>query len=66
MFIPVASTRIALSLNCTFMASNTKSRKPVNRSSQSRYVNKLIDDFEAHLAGGTGDDAEGGFVVARV
>jgi hypothetical protein len=27
---------------------------------------QLIDDFEAHLAGGAGDDAEGGFVVARV
>jgi hypothetical protein len=26
----------------------------------------LVDDFEAHLAGATGDDAEGGFVVARV
>jgi hypothetical protein len=27
---------------------------------------ELIDDFEAHLAGGAGDDAEGGFIVARV
>jgi hypothetical protein len=26
----------------------------------------LIDDFEAHLTGGAGDDAEGGFVVACV
>ena len=26
----------------------------------------LIDDLEAHLAGGAGDDAEAGFVVARV
>src|SRR6266496_5733402 len=26
----------------------------------------LIGDFEAHLAGGAGNDAEGGFVVARV
>src|SRR5437773_3676975 len=25
-----------------------------------------ICDFKAHLTGGTGDDAEGGFVVARV
>ena len=25
----------------------------------------LIDDFEAHLAGRAGDDAERGFVVAR-
>ena len=25
-----------------------------------------ICDFEAHLAGGAGDDAEGGFVVVRV
>jgi len=27
---------------------------------------ELIDDFEAHLAGGAGDDLEAGFVVARV
>ncbi len=26
----------------------------------------LIDDLEAHLAGGAGDDAEGGFVIARI
>ena len=26
----------------------------------------LIDDFEAHLPGGAGDDTDGGFVVARV
>ena len=26
----------------------------------------LISDFETHLAGGAGDDAEGSFVVARV
>jgi hypothetical protein len=25
-----------------------------------------ISDFQAHLAGGAGDDAECGFVVARV
>jgi hypothetical protein len=35
--------------------------------SQARCLtSKLIDDFEAHLAGGAGDDAEGGFVVASV
>ena len=27
---------------------------------------ELIDDLEAHLAGGAGDDARSGFVVARV
>jgi hypothetical protein len=27
---------------------------------------ELIDDLEAHLAGGAGDDAEAGFVTARV
>jgi hypothetical protein len=26
----------------------------------------LIDNFEAHLAGGAGDNAKGGFVIARV
>jgi hypothetical protein len=26
----------------------------------------LIDNLEAHLTGGAGDDAEGGFVIARV
>jgi hypothetical protein len=26
----------------------------------------LIDDLEAHLTGGAGDDLESGFVVARV
>src|SRR5207248_4300606 len=26
----------------------------------------LIDDFETHLTGGAGNDAEGGFIVARV
>ena len=31
-----------------------------------RINGRLIGDFEAHLAGGAGDDAEGGFVVARV
>src|SRR5205814_641687 len=27
---------------------------------------RLIDDLEAHLAGGAGDDTEAGFVAARV
>jgi hypothetical protein len=31
-----------------------------------RLTSILIDDFEAHLAGGAGDDFECGFVVARV
>ena len=29
-------------------------------------LSTLIGDLEPHLAGGAGDDAEGGFVVARV
>jgi len=39
-----------------------------NKSSERSDVTNadLIDDFEAHLAGRAGDDAEGGFVVARV
>ena len=29
-------------------------------------IAELVDDFEAHLAGGAGDDAEAGFLGARV
>src|SRR6267378_4048919 len=36
------------------------------RSPIERLTSILIDDFEAHLAGGAGDDFECGFVVARV
>src|SRR3954469_12259392 len=31
-----------------------------------RRMSILVDDFEAHLAGGTGNNAEGSFVVTRV
>jgi hypothetical protein len=34
-----------------------------NWSNLNRDVSILIDDFEAHLAGGAGDDLESSFVV---
>jgi hypothetical protein len=40
--------------------------KELSRSIRPLRPDNLIDDFEAHLAGGAGDDAESGFVVARV
>src|ERR1700745_2241074 len=41
-------------------AGNCSATRPTCRSSG------LIGDFEAHLASGAGDDAEGGLIVARV
>src|ERR1700693_3294210 len=49
--------------------SDTETRNQVAAATDPQSVESavdLIDDFEAHLAGGAGDDAEGGFVVARV
>ncbi len=36
------------------------------REQSSEVAADLFDDFEAHLAGGAGDDSESGFIIPRV
>src|SRR5437773_3940765 len=62
--LPVCLGRQASCLSISIQ--ETPAEKAWRLSQASCLTFESICDFEAHLAGGAGDDAEGGFVVVRV
>jgi hypothetical protein len=68
--LPQAARKRSPSLAKSSFAAAAKTKPPQPPLVQPRYLRnrrfRLIDDFEAHLAGRAGDDAEAGVVVACV